>query len=179
NGEGAGGAGALGNGYGVRVRVQREVGITQANGKDERPDASTPVEGSVGFLVLVGVPEGAIVGRVKLDAAVIAPTVQAVVLGTGAFHDAVFRLEHARSIAGKAAGEANRGVDAAAGRAVADGNIGIPIVRDASHPTICAIGSIGSLLIEGNVAGWVIKLIPSESYLTSAGTDCMVGHRPV
>src|SRR5439155_19689566 len=47
-----------------------------AGGEPERPDSRVPVEGSGGCLVLVRVPEGAVVHGIDADAAVIAPAVE-------------------------------------------------------------------------------------------------------
>src|SRR5258708_20329619 len=69
-------------------------------------------------------------------------------------------------------------MDAAAGGAVSEPDIPILILGDASHPAIGSIRGESPLLIQGHGAGWVIKFIPADRHLASAG-DGMVHNCPI
>src|SRR5207248_10862486 len=113
---------------------------------NERSDVGAPVERAVHLLVLVRVPERAVVARVHLKRRVVAPPAQ-IGLRSGAFQNAGFRLQCACWITWHPSGEANRGVDNAARSAVADGDIVRLIHRRACHPTVSGIRSERALLI--------------------------------
>src|ERR1017187_7445046 len=120
-----------------------------------------PIEAAADLLVLSHIPEGAVVGGINLHGAVVTPTAQAG-LRSSTFNEADLALQRTRRIARYTAGKAVRGMDTAAGSAVADGNVGVLIFRRARHPAPGGIWSVGALLVESNRAGRVIKFVPAN-----------------
>src|SRR5208337_548680 len=171
----------LGNGYSGRRRGQTEVRRTRTTGEGERSDVRAPVEDSVGFLVLVHVPEGTVIGRVNYHSGIVAPTVARVRGGSlraSAGHEGGFALHGAQRIAGHSAGKANTRMDGAAGRAVSQPDIATLILGHACHPAIGGIRGKSSLLIERDGAGRVIEFIPADRHLAGV-SDSVVDHRPI
>src|SRR5260370_1043998 len=140
-----------------------------------------PVEDTTDFLVLVYVPEGAVVSWVNLHSGVVAPTLSRIrggCLRPGACHDARFRLQRARGVAGHAAGKANRGMDAAAGRAVTEADIPVLVFGHAGHPAIGRIRSKGSLLVQSDSASWIEDFVPADRH-RAAIVNGVAEHRPI
>ena len=132
--------------------AQRKVGSSTgrhlAGGEFKRAYACGPVEASRGREVLVGVPEGAVVGWVNAGAAVVAPAGETAGLGSAALIEDRFCFKGAEWVAGHAAGEANRGIDGAAGDAEAEAEIVRCVCGHAAHPTAIRIGCVGALLVD-------------------------------
>src|SRR5207253_4468172 len=138
-----------------------------ASGELKGPDYGFPVKTAVVWKILAGVPERAVVRRIDAQCAVVPPAVEVAVLRTGTFDDAGFRFHRSGGVSGRAAGEADTGVNAAAGDAVAEADIAGSVHRRAAHPTIGGIGSKSTLLVQGEcgIAGdGGAQFIPPHPY---------------
>ncbi len=108
-----------------------------ARGEAEGADARAP--GVAGDLhILLGIPEGAIVGRVHGHQAVVSPAVGAGAdLGSAALdHQGLALEEKAGNFAVQPAGVADGGVHRGAGDAVADGHVAVAVGSHAAHPAV-------------------------------------------
>ena len=157
--------GRVGNacvGYGVNhLAGNRALGLA-AGGELERADAGLPVV-AVGGVVLLGVPEGAVVGRIHAHRAVVAPAVGAG-LRAGAVDQHPFGLRHlAGDLTVEAAGIADAGIDAAVGDAVSDRGVAVAVGGDGGHPTIDAVAGVEAALLEqGRRAAGIAHFVPTR-----------------
>src|SRR5215471_18781807 len=135
-----------------------------------------PVEASCRLQILGGVPERAVVHRVDAKAAVVAPPGEAAVLGAAAGLDVDLRAERAQGIRGSAAGEADRGIEAARGNAVTDGDVTGVVHCGATHPAEARVGSECALLENRGRAAGASNFIPPDTYART-GRDGMVHHQ--
>lgn len=149
-----------------RRRADAEVrGRAAAVCELEIRDACGPVERAGGLYVLLRVPEGAVVHRIHLHGAVIAPPVGGGFLHTRAGDDVGFRFHRPCRIGRRSTSEANSGIKAArgVGHAVADRLVTRRIHGRASHPAITGIRREGSLLRNGGSAIGILDFIPAYS----------------
>src|SRR5207253_587275 len=115
--------------------------------KFEVRDLGAPIESATRLQIFSGVPQGAIIGRIDSDTAVIAPAVQVLQLGAAASHDGSFALQNSQRISGQATAEPNCRKRAAGRNAVADGNIPHFVHGNAAHPSAVVVRRVGALLI--------------------------------
>src|SRR5215472_10335841 len=120
-----------------RRTFQRELIKTPAllaAGNSEGCKPCAPVKRATGLEVLRGVPERAVVHRIDRHAGVISPAVQTPELRARAFNYARFRLKGSRWVSGRTHRKANRGVNQAAGHAIANRDVPNLIHGNAPHP---------------------------------------------
>src|SRR6266542_4425339 len=112
-------------------------------GERERDHARAPGpdDDRVHGEVLLRVPEGAVVGRVHGQVAVVAPAPLDLRLRAGAGERDLLDLGHlAKRVACGPAGVADRRVVVGPGRAVAEGDVAVLVLGDAAHPAPERIG---------------------------------------
>src|SRR5262249_768820 len=148
-----------------------------ATGELEGADARAPVELARGRDVLIGVPEGAVIGRVDRDAAVVAPAREAERPGlrAGSGDDRALPLGHRpRKITGQPSGVADLRVGRAAGEAKAQAHIAGLIHGEAAHPAVVSVGRIGALLKDRGGRARAPDLVPANAGRAARG-DAVVG----
>src|SRR5439155_26741189 len=119
-----------------------------AAGELKGADAGGPAVGGGGGVVLVGVPEGAVVGGVDGEVGVVAPA-GTHCLDAGAGGQGLLAAgQDARRVTREAAGVADSGEHVGAvGNAVAEGHVPVLVLRDAAHPAVDAVvRGVGALL---------------------------------
>lgn len=77
----------------------------------ERGDTRAPVKRAIGFQILRGVPESAIINRINTHVTVIAPPAQRTRLRAGALHNGGLITQRIDGITGEARGVANSRLD--------------------------------------------------------------------
>ena len=77
----------------------------------EGSNARAPVKRTIGFQILRGVPESAIIDRINTHVTVIAPTAQRTRLRAGALHNGGLITQRIDGVTGEARGVANGGFD--------------------------------------------------------------------
>src|SRR4029077_826188 len=131
----------------------------------EVPDPGPPVERAVRRVVLVRVPEGAVVGGVDGHIRVVAPAAVRVRLAAGTREQGRLALgERVRRIAGQPPRIADLRVDAGRRSTEADGDVAERVHRGAAHPAPGGVGLVGALLDEaGRAGGGVVDLVPANA----------------
>src|SRR5713226_4693645 len=100
----------------------------------ERSQPSIPVKASRGFVVLLGIPEGAVIRGINSHAAIVAPAVEAVCLDARA-RDYLLRGFHlAQRVGWDAPYILNARFHRAVRLGVTQGNVSDLVHADASHP---------------------------------------------
>src|SRR4030088_1238511 len=100
----------------------------------ERRQPGTKVKASGGLVVLLGIPEGAIIRGINSHTAVVAPAVEAVCLDPGTRNNHFRGFHLAQRVGWNAAHILDARFDGAARLAVAEGNVSGLVHGDASHP---------------------------------------------
>src|SRR5712692_8638481 len=136
-----------------------------ASTEPEAADLRVPVRRvSIRSQVLVGVPEGAVVG-IERQAAVVAPPGAMTLgnrFGAATLDDTALAFQRAGWIPWHAARVANRRVDRVARCAVTNGNVAGAVHRDAAHPPKHVTRCVSALLIDD----WILvrpQLVPPHS----------------
>ena len=162
---------------GVRDRSLKRAGRLRRAGRElEVPDSRSPVEARGGVVVLLRVPEGAIVHGVDRHVAVVAPAADRVRLAARPVDEVRLALAHR---VGWVAGESPRvpdlRMDGGVGGAEAERHVAAVVHGDAAHPAPGVVGLVGALLDEARRArGDVVDLEPPDSRNTARGD----GHVP-
>src|SRR5579863_9298891 len=94
-----------------------------------------PIELRRDHIELGGVPEGAAI-RVNAHCAVVAPTIRSANLRAGAVQHHDFRFKRAQRIGVFTAGDCDRGIDGAAGNAVAEQYVLYLVARNRTKPAV-------------------------------------------
>src|SRR5260370_14947872 len=100
----------------------------------ERRHPSVPVKASCGFVVLLGIPEGAVIRGINSHAAIVAPAVEAVCLDARARDYPLRRFHLAQRVGWNAAYILDARFDRGVRLAITEGNVSDLVHADASHP---------------------------------------------
>ena len=119
----------------------------------EAPDPGLPVERARARVVLVRVPERAVVAGVDRDVRIVAPAAERVGLAAGSGEEGGLTLrQRVQRIAGQPSRIADLRVDAGGRGAEADGDVTQGVHRCASHPPPRGVRLVGALLHEAGRA---------------------------
>ncbi len=161
-----GAAVALLHGHRRRRGADGEVRIAAASAISELEvrDTGGPVERAGGFYVLLGKPEGAIVNRIDLHGAVVAPAIAGAFLNAGAGDDVEFRFHGSGRIARSSAGNTHGRIKSTGGTddAEADGLVTGGVHGGRAHPAIRGIRRERTLLRDGGSAVGILDFIPAD-----------------
>lgn len=134
----------------------------------ERTNARPPVKAGCRRVVLLRVPEGAVIDRVNSDVTVITPAAVGASLASGSGEQGSFALgQNSGWISRQAARITNLRIDCSARRAIANRDVSLLVHRRAAHPSPRRIRLISTLL---KVRDWTIRHV-SEFEPADAG-DC-------
>ena len=148
------------------VRVE----ATTAGRDAEDANARVPHEGVFRHVVvLIGVPEGALVYRINRHGAIVTPAAIRSRVHARAFHNRGFRLHGSQRVAIFVDGVANGGFgDSGIGDAVAEGDVTGAIHGNTAHPTVGVVRPVGAFLVERpGVAAFLAQLEPADGGLVS------------
>ncbi|OQA94793.1 MAG: hypothetical protein BWY25_02671 [Chloroflexi bacterium ADurb.Bin222] len=152
-------------GYGVPHDAAQGAGFgDRAAGETEGADARHPGGVARRRQVLLCVPEGAVVHWINAHHAVVAPAI--VAAGLIAAADDQRRLglgQRPQGIVRQPSGVAHGGIDAAAGHAVAQGEVALSVHRYTAHPAVMGIRGIRALLINRRRPAGVADLVPAHA----------------
>src|SRR6266508_176091 len=135
-----------------------------AAGHAEGRDPGLPAPGRGHRVVLVDIPEGAVVGGVDVHRGVVAPAGEPVGLGAAAVDDDALALrECVGGVAREPAGVADPREDVdPVGHAVAEGHVALLVLGDAAHPAVDAVvGRVGGLLPDHRLVARTPDLVPA------------------
>src|ERR687896_2164627 len=149
-----------------------------AAGQAERGDPGLPAPGRGDRVVLVGVPEAAVVDRVDVHGGVVAPAGRRVGLGARALHDRAFALGHlVGHVVAEPARVADAGIGGLAGHAVAEGHVAPLVLGDAAHPAVQVVGrGVGALLVDERLVAGAAQLVPAHAGDARPGLDRLAGY---
>src|SRR5207248_10525446 len=116
--------------------------------KLERADPRPPIERATARNVLVGVPEGAIVGRIDSQRAVVAPSrkIRTGLRARPIDNDSLTLIHHAGRTRSRSPSVMNFRMNRASGNAETECHVAALVHGNATHPAIVRIGSVGTLL---------------------------------
>src|SRR4029077_20961357 len=113
----------------------------------EAADARSPVEGAGGRVILLRVPESAVVDRVDGQVAVVAPASARTSLAASARQQSRFALrQRARRIASQPSGVPDLGMDGGARSRESKSKVSLVVHGGAAHPAPGRVGLIRALL---------------------------------
>lgn len=130
--------------------------ISTAPRKLELADPRLPIARTGALVILLRVPERAVVGGVNGEHRIVAPTRKGAQLrAAAAFHSGFALGERIQRVSRKAPGVKDAGIPRRRRSAETDGEIALLVQRRAAHPAPRVIvGQVGALLINrGNAAG--------------------------
>src|SRR5215813_9601627 len=151
---------------------------TAASRELEAADAGAPIErGGTGRIILVGVPEGAVIDWINSQVTVISPTIHRATLAAYAGEERRFTLSQSiRGIARQASGIAYSGHDCGARHAEANRQVAVVIHCRAAHPAPRCVWLISTLLkFRYRSVGDIAQFEPAHSG-NAVGADGVITH---
>ncbi len=142
--------------------LERPGRAARAARKPERTDARLEVETGGRGVVLLRVPERAVVDRVDGHRAVVAPPAVAVHLAAGAGEPDVLGAHEPERVAGEPARDADRGVHGRARLRVSEGHVAVSVHRDRTHPSEAVVRGVGPLLVDRRRGARAADLVPAD-----------------
>ncbi len=144
--------------------LQRASGSAGTRRELERANARLPASTAGRGIVLLGVPEGAVVRRVHRHHAIIAPTGSVVGLRATPSNEGLLSLgQRTRCVTGQAAGIPNRRIRCTTGNTVAQRHVAGNVHGNAAHPAVIGVRCIGALLVDAPTATAIAQFIPADA----------------